>query len=106
MYRVIWMLPGSDADSAEIVEEVFPRHADELAREGCWKLIAGRFASDATSGLVIEIWTDSETTSEALMASDAIEAFRKAIAPDGGLDEVRGAVDETVTMHISALRMG
>lgn len=106
MYRIVWVLPRSDSGYGELIEDVFPQHAEALAREGCWKLIAGEMPAEH-GGVVVELWTDSATTADGLLASDAAASFRSALErQSGSIEEARGAADEVVTLHISALRMG
>jgi quinol monooxygenase YgiN len=94
-------LQGAGDDHVHLVEDVFPDHIDALAQEGCWKLVAGAYQGS----LVVELWTDSETTSSHLMDSDAAKRFIAAL-PGSPANQAQGGVDEVVTMHISALRMG
>jgi hypothetical protein len=101
VHRVGLYLQGAGDDHAHLVEDVFPEHVDALAQEGCWKLVAGAYQGS----LVVELWTDSESTTDGLMASDAAKAFLAAL-PGSPANQAQGGVDEVVTMHISALRMG
>lgn len=103
MYRVVWVLPEAGDDHTKLVEDVLPPHVDDLAREGCWKLVAGVYPH----GLLVEMWTDSDTTADGVLRSDAGRRFLETLGKlSDKVEEARGAVDEVVTMHISALRMG
>jgi hypothetical protein len=102
-------MTGAGDDHTKLVEDVFPAHADDLGREGCWKLVAGVYPMGPakTEVLIAEAWVDSRTTAETLMATDAAAKFKASLsAMSTECDEVWGSVDEVVTMHISALRMG
>ena len=106
MYRVIWLLPGAGDDHGYFLEDVLPAHADALGEAGCWKILAGGYQAEEGPSLVIEAWVDSPTTLDQLLASDAATAFRSALERiSGTIQELRGGVDEVVTMHLSLQRM-